>query len=129
MKAARSFKEVLDKRGRIVLFTATATIGLRLEQEAERNHAQVVSTRGWADKWGPMGQWGRIHRCREFGLLSCNQATYTGAKLIFGTDFVWVGETGDPMRAPFTWGCFSQCMSKGDPENPPRLWLLHEDAV
>lgn len=49
MRAAKSFTEILDLRGRIVLFTPTAAIGLRFEQQAERNHAQVIHTRGWAD--------------------------------------------------------------------------------
>lgn len=129
MRAATSFTEILNRRGRIVLFTPSAIIGLRLEQMAERAHAQVVHTRGWADRFGPLGVWNRIHQSREFGLLSCNQATYVNATVLRGTDFVWVGETGDPMRAPYTWGCFSQCMSRGDPTDPPMLWLLPEDAT
>lgn len=129
MKAANSFKEVLDRRGRIVIFTPSASVGLRFERMAERYGAQVVTTRGWADRYGPISTWNRIHQSREFGVLSCCQTRYTQSVMLHGTDFVWVGETGHPERMPHLWLAFSQSMSRGDTDNPPHLWLLHEDAT
>ena len=129
MKAATSFTEVLKARGRIVIFTPSAIVGLRFEQHAERNNAQVVCTRGWADKFGPISAWNRIHASREFGVLSCDQQRYMNATTLYGTDFVWVGETGHPRNLPHLWSAFSNSMSRGDPLNPPNLWLLSENAL
>jgi hypothetical protein len=129
MKAATSFTEVLRQRGRIVIFTPSATVGLRFEQHAERHHAQVVTTRGWADRFGPISTWNRIHDSGEFGVLSCDQQRYMNATTLKGTDFVWVGETGHPLNLPYLWAAFSNSMSRGDPLNPPNLWLLAEDAL
>ena len=130
MRAAKSFTEILDLRGRIVLFTPTAAIGLRFEQQAERDHAQVIHTRGWADPIGPLHAWSRICACRDYGVLSCDQQRYiTGFKLEC-TDLVWVGETGDPVNQAWLWARFSQAMNRGmDRENPPRLWMMAEGAV
>ncbi len=130
MRAARSFTEVLDLRGRIVLFTPTAAIGLRLEQLAERHHAQVVTTRGWADAIGPLHTWSRIHTCREYGVLSCDQVRYIHGFKLEATDLVWVGETGDPVHQAWLWARFSQAMSRGiEREDPPRLWVLAEGSL
>lgn len=129
MKAAKSFKEILDHRGRIVLFTPSASLGLRFEQEAERAYAVVVSTRGWADRYAPLSAWNRLHQCREFGLLSCDQKTYANGTTLHGTDFVWVGDAGHPLQRPHIWLAFSHCMNRGDQLEPPTLWLLPEDAA
>ena len=129
MKAAKSFKEILDRRGRIVLFTPSAALGLKFEQQAERAYATVVTTRGWADRYGPISAWNRLHQAREFGMLSCDQKTYTNGVTLHGTDFVWVGDAGHPRHTPHIWLAFSHCMGRADPVDPPTLWLLAEDAV
>ena len=130
MRAAKSFKEVLDLRGRIVLFTPTAAVGLRLEQQAERSHAQVIHTRGWADPIGPLHAWSRIHACRDYGVLSCDQMRYIHGFKLECTDIVWVGETGDPVHQAWLWARFSQAMSRGiEREDPPRLWVLAEGST
>jgi hypothetical protein len=112
------------------LFTPTASIGLRFEQLAERQHAQVIHTRGWADSFGPISLWQRIHDTREYGVLSCDQQRYVLGMKIMCTDIAWVGSTGDPVKEPHLWTRFSQAMSRGiDSEDPPRLWMLPEDAA
>lgn len=89
------FREILDLRGRIVLFTQSASVGLRFEQYAERHHARVVCTRGWADIYGPLLEWTRIHHAREHGVLSCDQVRYLNGVQVQGTDYVWVGACFD----------------------------------
>ena len=71
MKAGR-FSEILALRGRIVLFSPSALLSVQFEQFAERNHAQVICTRGFADPHVRLGAWHRLHATREFGLLSCD---------------------------------------------------------
>lgn len=90
-----NFKEILAMRGRIVVFTATHPVGLRVEQMAERNYAHVVCTRGWADIYGPLHSWNRISQSREYGVLSCDQRTYLNGIQLPGTDYVWVGNCFD----------------------------------
>lgn len=95
---AGNFREILALRGRIVLLTRTAEIALPFEDLAERRFADVVSTRGWADPYGPLLAWGRIHSAREHGLLSCDQVRYvTKVYRIPCTDVVWVGSRGDAL--------------------------------
>ncbi len=89
------FSEILAHRGRIVLFTPNAAVGLRYEQCAERTGALVVHTRGWADMYGPMHTWWRAHHARDFAVLSCDQVRYFNGIQIAGTDFVWVGNCFD----------------------------------
>lgn len=91
----KTFREILSYKGRIVLFTAHHQIGLRHELVAERAMLQVVHTRGWADPYGPLGIWLRLHASREPGLLSCDQMRYTRGFTIPATDLVWVGSPGD----------------------------------
>ena len=93
-----TFRDILDMRGRIALFTPFADLGLRYEQMAARHHAQVIHTRGWADPYGPLLAWNRIHSAREYGLLSCDQVRYTTKPYnIPCTDVVWVGPRGDAL--------------------------------
>lgn len=91
----KTFKSILALRGRIVLFTANPLVGLRHERVAERLGFQVIHTRGWADPYGPLGTWKRLHDAREYGLLSCDQMRYTRGYVIPATDLVWVGAAGD----------------------------------
>lgn len=129
MKAATSFREVLDLRGRILLFTPNALVGLRFEQMAERHHAQVVHTRGWLDKWGPLGIWQRIHASRDYAVLSCDQKTYITGVRIPATDVVWVGPMGDPRFEESLWARFSQAMGRPGDDPNVRLWTCGEDAA
>lgn len=91
----KTFTDILALRGRVVIFTPNAPVGLRFEQHAERHHAQVITTRGWADRLAPMAIWQRLHVNREYGLLSCDQHTYVTGIRIHATDLVWVGSVGD----------------------------------
>jgi hypothetical protein len=129
MQSATSFAKILALRGRIIIFTPSAPIGLRFEQMAEREHAQVVCTRGWADAMAPLSMWQRIHESREFGLLSCDQRRYVTGVRMHATDLVWVGETGDPLNVPHLWGAFSQAMGRAHIEDGARMWLVSEDAA
>ena len=130
MTPARTFLDVLALRGRVVLFTAAETTASRFEQLAERHHARVIHTRSWADPFGPLASWRQIHEARDYGVLSCDQYSYVNGYELPCTDLVWVGYTGDPVKAPDLWHRFSHAMSRGiDSDTPPRLWLLPEDGV
>lgn len=130
MRSATSFRSILALRGRIVLFTATAPVGLIFEQVAERDHAKVIHSRGWADSYGPVGEWHKLHHSREYGVFSADQQRYVGDIPLPATDLVWVGETGNPHTEPHLWQRFSQAMSKDiSALEPPRLWLISEDAL
>lgn len=130
MKSALSFTSILAMRGRVVIFTPSASVGLRFEQHAERHHAQVVTTRGWADHSGPLHAWGRIHASREYGVLSCDQQRYITGMRIPCTDLVWVGDFGDPVNVPHLWAAFQQGMGRGGQQlEPARQWTLAEDAL
>lgn len=128
MKAGR-FSEILALRGRIVLFSPSALLSVQFEQFAERNHAQVICTRGFADPHVPLGAWHRLHASREYGLLSCDQRVYPG-KAIPATDVAWIGDTGDAMHTPHLWRMFDaamSCATAGDANgNAVRKWLLGE---
>ena len=130
MKAATSFTSILALRGRVVIFTPSAVVGVRYERHAERHHAQVVTTRGWADASGPLHAWGRIHAAREYGVLSCDQRRYVTGFRLPCTDLVWVGEMGDPLHVPHLWAAFQQAMARSDNQlEPARQWTLAEDAL
>lgn len=133
MKAAKSFTDVLAYRGRILLFTPNAAIGLRLEKQAEYHHAQVICTRGWADASAPLHAWSRIAAAREYGVLSCDQHRYVQGVRIACTDIVWVGDTGDVLHTGHIFARFTQAMHRGPMETeegiPVRKWLLAEDAA
>ncbi len=92
----KTFTEILASRGRVVLFTPNATVGLRFEQVALRNSMPVIHTRGWADPYGPLGEWARVHTARDRGVLSCDQHRYVTGMKIPATDLVWVGPIGTP---------------------------------
>ena len=131
MTPAGSFTQVLAHRGRVLLFTSRADIGLRFEQLAERQHARVIHTRGWADIFAPVTIWRHIHDTRDYGVFSCDQQRYVLESFdLPATDLVWVGGTGDPVKEPQLWLRFSNAMSRGiNSDNPPRLWLLPEDGA
>jgi hypothetical protein len=113
-----------------VLFTPTAAVALPFEQHAERSYAKVIHTRGWADAFGPVSEWHRIHQCREHGVFSCDQVRFTTGVILPATDLVWVGETGNLLHLPHIHQRFINAMNRPfDPENPPRQWLLAEGAV
>jgi hypothetical protein len=96
MQVASSFSEVLAFRGRIVIFTPNAEIGLRFERHAERTtSATVICTRGWEDKVAPLAPWVRLHQVREHGVLSCDQRNYITGMHLPATDLVWVGNMGN----------------------------------
>lgn len=122
-----TFREILALRGRIVIFTPNALVGLKFEQAAERAHAQVVCTRGWADPYGPLLAWNRIHASREYGVLSCDQKRYIEGFKIHGTDFVWVGDGGDyEVHAWLFWRRMKALSLAGD---LGWRWMVAEDAV
>lgn len=131
MRAAQSFKEILDLRGRIAVFAPSAQISLLCEQAVERLHGHVVITRGHVDKYGPMSRWRQVHACREFGLLSIDQRSSWVTGLQFpATDLVWIGEMGHPKDSPALWLRFSHAMSRAATcDEPARLWALSEGAV
>lgn len=130
MKAASSFTSILALRGRVVIFTPSAIVGLRFEQHAERHHAQVVTTRGWADATGPLHAWGRIHASREYGVLSCDQQRYVTGFRLPCTDLVWVGDCGDPYHSAYLWSKFQQAMNRAHGQDEPaRQWTLAVDAL
>lgn len=120
-----TLRDILAHRGRIIVFTASAPIGLRVEQVAERNHAQVVCTRGWADIYGPLHQWNRIHVAREYGLLSCDQHTYFGGIKIPGTDYVWIGNCFDHPEQLARYNRAGEMSMYYQ----ARMWTISEDAL
>lgn len=122
------FRDVLAHRGRIILFTKTASVGVVFEQMAERNHAQVICTRGWADPTGPIQAWHRILAARDYGVLSCDQRTYlSGAWRLGGTDYVWVGDCFD---TPDVHARYLRACAKAREQGVDvRFWTLSEDAV
>lgn len=131
MQVASSFSEILALKGRIVIFTGTAEIGLKFEQAAERSGATVICTRGWADKVAPLAPWMRLHSCREHGVLSCNQQTYiTGFKLP-ATDLVWVGDTG--RVGDMTWARMQQAFNRAahieEAGEIVRKWVCSPNAI
>lgn len=131
MIAAKSFTEILALRGRIVLFTASAAVALPLEQVAERQYFQIVTVRGWADIYGPISQWRRLHDSREHGLISCDIRSFGPGVRLPATDVVWVGETGDVLHVPHLWQLFTQAMARSDTIDETiavRKWLLSEGA-
>lgn len=124
----KTFRDVLALRGRIVIFTPNAVVGLRFEQAAERAHAQVVCTRGWADPYGPLGLWNRIHNSRDYAVLSCDQKRYVeGLTRMPGTDFVWVGPTGDPDVEVWLYSRCQKALHLGD--EFARAWVLGEEDI
>jgi hypothetical protein len=130
---AKSFTDILAQRGRIVIFTRNAVIGLRFEQHAERHHAKVVCTRGWADPIGPLGEWNRMHNQRDYGVLSCDQQRYVTGMRLPATDLVWVGPFGDPLNVPHLWGAMNQAMHRANHlellGTQVNKWVLAEDAL
>lgn len=134
MKAAKSFTEILALRGRILLFSPNADVSLRFEQHAERQHAQVICTRGTEDPSVPLRRWHLIHNTREFGMLSCDQHRYVYRIPIPATDIVWIGETGHPDHWPGVWLRFCAAMSRANEYEQSgglfvRRWTLHEEAL
>lgn len=123
----KRFRDVLALRGRIVIFTPNALVGLKFEQAAERAHAQVVHTRGWADAYGPLGLWNRIHNSRDYAVLSCDQQRYVEGYKVHGTDYVWVGPTGDPDVEVFLHTRCQKALHLGD--EFARAWVLGEDDL
>jgi len=117
--------DILAHRGRVVVFTSSASLGLKIEQLAERHHAQVVCTRGWADIYGPLLQWNRIHLAREYGLLSCDQRTYLNGIQLPGTDYVWIGNCFDHPEQLLRYNKAGQ-MSM---DHEARFWTIGEDAL
>lgn len=130
MTPARTFLDVLAHRGRVLLFTPLQATAEKFEQLAERHHARVIYTRGWADPFAPLAPWLQIHKERDYGVFSCDQHRYVCGYELPCTDVVWVGCTGDPVKAPDLWHRFSHAMSREiETEKPPRLWILPEDGV
>ena len=131
MRAAQSFNEILELRGRIALFTPSATIALPFEQAVERHFGQVVISRGSPDKYGPLSAWARVHASREFGLFSLDQAMWASGVRFPATDLVWVGEMGHPKDSPHLWIRFSHAMHRVslELESGVRRWTISEKAA
>lgn len=129
----KTFTDILALRGRVVIFTPNAPVGLRFEQHAERHHAQVITTRGWADRLAPMSIWQRLHVNREYGLLSCDQHTYTHRIHIPATDLVWVGSVGDAVNEIALSERYHQAMSRASHleimGHQVRKWLIGENDL
>jgi hypothetical protein len=124
----KTFRQILSYKGRIVLFTANAAIGLRHERVAERHSVPVIHTRGWADPYGPLGTWSRLHASREPGMLSCDQMRYTRGYVIQATDLVWVGSTGDEQIERGLRLRYEAAMRVCQTEDV-RRWVLKEDEL
>ncbi len=120
-----SFSDILALRGRVIVFTPSAPVGLRFEQFAERHHATVVCTRGWADIYGPLLQWTRIHHAREYGVLSCDQTTYFNGVQLPATDYVWVGNCFDTPTQVMR----HQKAAQMALDHEARLWTIAETAL
>lgn len=123
----KRFRDVLALRGRIVIFTPNTVVGLKFEQAAERAHAQVIHTRGWADAYGPLGMWHRIHAARDYAVLSCDQHRYVTGFRIPCTDLVWVGPGGDEHVELWLYTRRMQALHRGDEFT--RQWMLGEDDL
>lgn len=125
-----TFKEILAHRGRVVVFTPNAAVGLTFEQYAERAHAQVICTRGWADPYGPIGLWHRACAAREYAVLSCDQHRYVTGFRIPATDLVWVGNTGSLHVDSHIFQRYSQAMNRSydlaDTGLELRRWAIGE---
>ncbi len=128
-----TLSDILALRGRVVVFTASAPVGLQCERLAERYHATVICTRGWADRLAPLALWQRLHVNREPGLLSCNQHTYVTGLRIPATDLVWVGSDGVSEGEIGLTARYQQAMGRADHLEEMglhvRKWRLNEDQV
>jgi hypothetical protein len=122
-----TFRDILAHRGRIVVFTPNAVVALAFEQMAERQHAQVVCTRGWADPYGPLLAWNRIYAAREYGVLSCDQKRYIEGYKIHATDLVWVGNPGDPDVEVWLYTRRMKALHLGDEH--ARQWMIGEQDL
>lgn len=121
-----SFPEILAFRGRILLYTPSAVIAGPFEEAARVRHAELVVTRGVPDKFIPVSRWQHVCGGREFGLFSTDQRSYTTGVRLGCTDIVWV--TNAVMFDDQNWRHLQQAMARGDPENPPRRWLVRPDG-
>jgi len=121
-----TFRDILAHRGRVVVFTPNSVVGLAFEQMAERHHAQVVCTRGWADSYGPLLAWNRIYAAREYGVLSCDQHRYVHGFHLHATDLVWVGPTGDILHVSHIWRRYQHAMLRAGDDPMIRKWALGE---
>lgn len=125
----KTFKQILSYKGRIVLYTANHIVGLRHEKVAERYGFPVIHTRGWADIYGPIGTWQRMHLAREYGLLSCDQLRYTRPGLrLPATDLVWVGEVRDDPTHVLLRMRYDTAMAAWDAPDV-RRWTIPEDEL
>lgn len=127
-----TFKDILAFRGRILLFTPNASIALPMEQYAEAHHVQVISSRGWADSYGPIGIWRRVHAAREAGVFSADQVRYAGTTLPLPcTDIVWIGPRGHPVHEPLLHLRWRMTMREEDQtlDALVRRWTLDESGL
>lgn len=122
MQLAKSFHEILMLRGRIVIFTASATIAQPFEQHAERNNARVIYLRGHADWHGPLKAWHDVHNNGLHGVLSLSQIGHVTGFKIPATDLVWIGDLVGQQAS------FDQAMQRARGDFI-RRWLLADDAV
>lgn len=124
----KSFTEILAYRGRIVIFTPSAAVGVKFEQCAERNHAQVVVTRGYPDSYMPLANWQRMHATRTYAVLSCDKMRYVKRDLP-ATDLVWVGDNGHPEHSPVLRRAFDAAMHARAYGDETRLWHITPDQL
>lgn len=123
----KTFREILAYRGRVMLFTETATVGVKFEQCAERHHATVVCARGWVDNSVWLSRWTRLVAQREYAVLSLSQHAHAVGWRSGCTHAVWVGPIGpDPQIA----ARFQQAMARGfNTEMDVRHYVITEDQL
>jgi hypothetical protein len=89
----------------------------------------VVCTRGWADPYGPLALWHRIHAARDYGVFSCDQHRYVQGVRLPATDLVWVGPTGDVLHVSHIWRRYQQAMNRCGDDPLVRKWTLRENDL
>lgn len=124
-----TLREILAHRGRIVVFTPSATLGLKVEQVAERNHAIVICARGQADPYIPVSAWHRVCNARDYGVFSCDQVAWVTGVRLPATDLVWVGETGLERGPDHLAVRYRQAMNRAAGSLDIRTWAIREEDL
>lgn len=119
-----TFRDILAHRGRIVLFTPSASVALPFELAAERIFATVICMRGQADPYIPISAWNRVCASREYGLLSLGQITHSHGLHVPATDLVWVGPNDGYLEVHY-----KQAMRRAGDHPDLRRWHIGRDDL
>lgn len=119
-----TFRDILAHRGRIVLFTPSASVALPFELAAERIFATVICMRGQADPYIPISAWNRVHATRQHGLLSLSQMVHSRGILVPATDIVWVGPKDHHLEE-----LYHRAMQRAGDDPDLRRWHIGRDDV